>query len=64
MYYAFVRPFFSEGKFEFELLVSDKKVIRNLLRPIPAPTNAIKQAKPVAVLPSMAKLLTVPAAKR
>lgn len=64
MYYAFVRPFFAEGKFELELLVSDKKVIRNLLRPIPAPSNAIKQAKPITTLPSMAKLLAPAVAKR
>lgn len=63
-YYAFLTPFFKDGKFEWQLKISDKQVEYRCLHEIPAPTAALREVKTLQKLPPVQALLTVPTTKK
>lgn len=63
LYYAFLVPYVENGKFVWLLKISDKQVVYNLLRDIPGPAAAIKQARTLETLPPLQAMLTIPTRK-
>lgn len=64
-YYAFLVPYLIEGKFEWKLRISNKKVEHRCLRDIPAPTKIpIREVRTLETLPPIQALLTIPTAKK
>jgi hypothetical protein len=63
-YYAFLVPFFKDGKFEWQLKISDRQMEYRCLHDVPAPAAALREVKTLEKLPPIQALLTVATAKK